>query len=248
MNLCGKVALVTGAGRGIGRAVAIELAASGAKVGVTDISLSSAQSVADEIKNQGGTGFALETDVSRVADVSRSVDETVMMHERIDILVNNAGITRDRILIRMTDEEWDDVLAVNLKGIFLCTRAVLKHMLGERTGRIINIASIVGRTGNTGQSNYAAAKAGITGFTRSVAKEVAASGITVNAVAPGFIDTGMTANLNQKQHHAILERIPLGYMGAPQDIAAVVSFLVSDGARYITGQVITVDGGLGITL
>jgi 3-oxoacyl-[acyl-carrier protein] reductase len=173
------------------------------------------------------------------------MDVAIAAYGHIDILVNNAGITRDQLLLRMTDSEWDDVLNIDLRSVFLCTRAVLRYMIKERKGRIVSIASIVGLMGNAGQANYAAAKAGIVGFTRSVAKEVASRGITANAVAPGFIETDMTAKLSEKQKQDLMSRIPLGYLGTPQDVAEVVAFLASDEARYITGQVITVDGGMG---
>ena len=245
MNLSGKIALVTGSGRGIGKAIAFKLASKGAITVVNDLSLSGAQTVVDEIKTQGGGGLAIAADVSSGTDVARMVDAVITAYGHIDILVNNAGITRDQLLLRMTDSEWDDVLNIDLRSVFLCTRAVLKHMLKERKGRIVSIASIVGLMGNAGQANYAAAKAGIVGFTRSVAKEVASRGITANAVAPGFIETDMTAKLSEKQKQDLMSRIPLGYLGTPQDVAEVVAFLASDEARYITGQVITIDGGMG---
>jgi len=245
MNLSGKVALVTGAGRGIGKAIALKLACDRATVAVNDIALANAEAVVSEIQAKDGSGLALAADVSSVADVTRMVDAAISAYGHIDILVNNAGVTRDQLLLRMTDEDWDSVLNIDLKSVFLCTRAVLKHMLKERRGHIISIASIVGLMGNPGQANYAAAKAGIVGFTRSVAKEVAARGITVNAIAPGFIETDMTAKLSEKQRQDLLARIPLGYLGSPQDVAEAVAFLASDEARYITGQVLTLDGGLG---
>jgi 3-oxoacyl-[acyl-carrier protein] reductase len=245
MNLSGKIALVTGAGRGIGKAITLKLASEGAITVVNDISLTNAQTVVDEIKVQGGDGLAVAADVSSAADVARMMEVAIGAYGHIDILVNNAGITRDQLLLRMTDSEWDDVLNIDLRSVFLCTRAVLKHMLKERKGRIVSIASIVGLMGNAGQANYAAAKAGIIGFTRSVAKEVASRGITANAVAPGFIETDMTAKLSEKQKQDLMSRIPLGYLGTPRDVAEVVAFLASDKARYITGQVITIDGGMG---
>jgi len=245
MNLSGKVALITGAGRGIGKAITLKLAAQGAITVVNDIALPGAQSVVDEIKDKGGDGLAIVANVSSAADVAHMVEAAIAAYGHIDILVNNAGITRDQLLLRMTDSEWDDVLNIDLRSVFLCTRAVLKHMLKERKGRIVSIASIVGLMGNAGQANYAAAKAGIVGFTRSVAKEIASRGITANAVAPGFIETDMTAKLSEKQKQDLMSRIPLGYLGTPQDVAEVVAFLASDEARYITGQVITIDGGMG---
>jgi 3-oxoacyl-[acyl-carrier protein] reductase len=245
MNLTGKVALITGAGRGIGKAITLKLVSLGATAVVADIALPGAQSVVDEIKTGGGDGLALAADVSKAEPVNAMVEQAIAKYGHIDILVNNAGITRDQLLLRMTDAEWDDVLNIDLKSVFLCTRAVLKHMLKERKGRIVSVASIVGLMGNAGQSNYAAAKAGIVGFTRSISKEVASRGITVNAVAPGFIETDMTAKLSEKQRQDLMTRIPLGYLGTPQDVAESIAFLASDEARYITGQVITIDGGMG---
>jgi 3-oxoacyl-[acyl-carrier protein] reductase len=212
---------------------------------VNDIHLAGAQAVVDEIKIQGGVGLAIAADVSSSTDVAGMIDAVIAEYGHIDILVNNAGITRDQLLMRMTDSDWDDVINVDLRSVFLCTRAVIKHMIKERKGHIISVASIVGLMGNAGQANYAAAKAGIVGFTRSIAKEVASRGITANAVAPGFIETDMTAKLSEKQRQDLMSRIPLGYLGTPQDVAEAVSFLASDEARYITGQVIIIDGGLG---
>jgi 3-oxoacyl-[acyl-carrier protein] reductase len=245
MNLSGKVALVTGSGRGIGRAIALKLASAGATVIINDKTLPSAQGVVDEIKAQGGEGLAIAANVSLATEVNSMVDQAIAAYGHIDILINNAGITRDQILLRMTDAEWDDVLNIDLRSVFLCTRAVLKPMIKERKGRIVSIASIVGLMGNAGQANYAAAKAGIIGFTRSVSKEVASRGITANAVAPGFIETEMTAKLSEKQKQDLMSRIPLGYLGTPQDVAEVVAFLASDEARYVTGQVLAIDGGMG---
>ena len=244
MSLSGRVALVTGGGQGIGRAIALRLANSGASVVVNDIS-DSAEAVAGEIASLGGRSGAILADVSSASDVARMVEEAVASFGRIDILVNNAGITRDQLLLRMSDEDWDKVISVDLKSVFLCTRAVLKYMLRERWGRIVSISSIVGLVGNKGQTNYASAKAGIIGFTRTVAREVASRGITANAIAPGFIDTGMTKAIDEKWREELKERIPVGYLGTPEDVAEAVNFLVSEEARYITGQVLCVDGGLG---
>ncbi len=240
-----KTALVTGAGRGIGKAIALRLAQDGVKLVINNLDLDSARLVADEINASGGTAMAIAADVSSAVEVNAMFEAVAGRFGGVDILVNNAGITRDQLVLRMSDDDWDEVLGVNLKGAFLCTRGALRHMLKMRWGRIINMASIVGITGNTGQSNYAASKAGIMGFTRSVARELASRGITVNAIAPGFIETDMTASLSEKQRQDIVSRIPLGYLGTPGDVAAVVSFLAGDDARYITGQVISVDGGLG---
>ncbi|MCK5434134.1 MAG: 3-oxoacyl-[acyl-carrier-protein] reductase [Dehalococcoidales bacterium] len=245
MNLSNRVAIVTGGGRGIGRTIALKLAEVGATVVVNDIGEASpVGSVAEEIKAMGGQSLAVLADVSSSSDVARLVEETIAAYGKVDILVNNAGIARDQLIIRMSDEDWDRVLSVNLKGAFLCARAVLRHMIKQRWGRIISIASIVGLVGNPGQANYASAKAGIIGFTRTVAKEVAARGITANAIAPGFIDTEMTQRLEEDWKQQLKKQIPLGYFGSPCDVAEAVAFLASEEARYITGQVLSVDGGM----
>ncbi|UCH43372.1 MAG: 3-oxoacyl-[acyl-carrier-protein] reductase [Dehalococcoidales bacterium] len=245
MDLSDRVAIVTGGGRGIGRAIALKLAEVGATVVVNDFGdPAPAEGVVEEIKAMNQSGMAVMADVSSVADVDRLVATTIDNYQQVDILVNNAGITRDQLLLRMTDEDWDMVMSVNLKSVFLCTRAVLKHMVRQRRGRIVSIASIVGIVGNAGQANYAAAKAGIIGFTRTVAKEVASRGITANAIAPGFIDTKMTEQLGEKQRQELQSRIPLGYLGTPRDVAEAVAFLATEEARYITGQVLNVDGGM----
>jgi 3-oxoacyl-[acyl-carrier protein] reductase len=246
MNLANKVAIVTGSGRGIGKAIALKLAEAGATVVVNDVA-ETVNSVAEEIKAMNRQSLAVVADISSAPDVTRLVDTTIATYGRVDILVNNAGITRDQLLLRMSDEDWDRVLNVNLKSVFLCTRAVLKHMLKQRWGRIVNISSIVGIIGNPGQANYASAKAGIIGFTRTIAKEVASRSITVNAIAPGFIDTEMTQKLPEEWKQQLKSRIPVGYLGTPRDVAEAVAFLASEEARYITGQVLNVDGGMAGT-
>lgn len=245
MDLSSKVAIVTGSSRGIGRVIALRLAASGAAVVVNGVRDSaSAESVAAEIKALEKDSLVVMGDVSSAADVSRLVETTIATYGKIDILVNNAGITRDRLLMRMSDEDWDRVIAVNLRSVFLCTRAVLKYMTRQRWGRIISIASVVGISGNPGQANYAASKAGIIGFTKAIAKEVGSRNITVNAIAPGFIETQMTQTLDEAWKTEIHKRIPLGALGSPQDVAEAVAFLASEEAKYITGHVLNVDGGM----
>jgi 3-oxoacyl-[acyl-carrier protein] reductase len=243
MVISQKVAIVTGSGQGIGRAIALKLAEAGVAVVVNDIN-KAVEEVAREIQALGQPGLAVTADVTSATDVARLAEETIARYGRIDILVNNAGIARDQLLMRMSEEDWDRVLEVDLKSVFLCTRAVLRQMLKQRWGRIISIASIVGLVGNPGQANYAAAKAGIIGFTRSIAKEVASRKITVNAIAPGFIDTEMTRNLAEDQRKELMARIPLGRLGSPGDVAEAVVFLASEQAGYITGQVLAVDGGM----
>ena len=245
MDLSNRVAIVTGSGRGIGRAIALKLAEVGATVVVNDLGEASpVDSVVKEIKAMNRESTAILADVSSPSDVERLVETTINTCGKIDILVNNAGITRDQLVLRMSDEDWDRVINVNLKSVFLCTRAVLRHMIKQRWGRIISIASIVGIIGNPGQANYASAKAGIIGFTRTIAREVASRGITANAIAPGFIDTQMTQQLNEKQKQELAARIPTGSLGTPRDVAEAVAFLASEEARYITGQVLNVDGGM----
>jgi 3-oxoacyl-[acyl-carrier protein] reductase len=245
MDLANKVPIVTGGGRGIGRAIALKLAEVGATIVVNDIGdASPVDGVAEEIRAMNRESLVILADVSLSSDVDRLVETTIATYGRIDILVNNAGITRDQLVLRMSDEDWDRVMNVNLKSVFLCTRAAVRQMIKQRWGRIINIASIVGIVGNAGQANYASAKAGIIGFTRSIAKEVASRGITANAIAPGFIDTQMTQQLEETQKQELKRRIPLGYLGTPRDVAEAVAFLASEEARYITGQVLGVDGGM----
>jgi 3-oxoacyl-[acyl-carrier protein] reductase len=248
MDLSNKVAIVTGSARGIGRAIALKLAEVGAVIVVNDITAAadSLEGVASEIRALNRQALVVTGDVSSSEDVARLVEKAAGTFGRIDILVNNAGVARDQLIMRMSDEDWDTVLNIDLKSAFLCTRAVLRHMLRQRWGRIISISSVVGIMGNAGQANYASAKAGIIGLTRSVAKEVGSRGITANAIAPGFIETKMTEQLDEKQKQALLQHIPLGVIGTPRDVAEAVAFLASEEARYITGQVLNVDGGMAL--
>jgi 3-oxoacyl-[acyl-carrier protein] reductase len=246
MDLTDRVAVVTGSGRGIGRTIALKLAEVGANVVINDIGEASVvENVAAEVRALKRESLAILGDVTSSPDVSNLMDITVKTFGRLDILVNNAGITRDQLLLRMSEEDWDSVIAVNLKSVFLCTKAVLRQMTSQRWGRIINMSSVVGIAGNAGQANYAASKAGIIGFTKTVSKEVASRGITVNAIAPGFIDTPMTQQLKESWIEEIKKRIPAGYLGTPQDIAEAAAFLASEEARYITGHVLSIDGGMG---
>ncbi|MBW4418673.1 MAG: 3-oxoacyl-[acyl-carrier-protein] reductase [Myxacorys californica WJT36-NPBG1] len=242
-QLQGKVAIVTGASRGIGRATALALAAEGAQVVVNYASSSgAAEGVVEEITAMDGQAIAIAADVSKVDQVDALIDATMEKWGRIDVLVNNAGITRDTLLLRMKPEEWQAVIDLNLTGVFLCTKAVSKIMLKQRSGRIVNITSVAGQMGNAGQANYSAAKAGVIGFTKTVARELASRGITVNAVAPGFISTDMTADLKAE---GILNLIPLNRYGQPEEVAGMIQFLAAaPAAGYITGQVINVDGGM----
>ena len=245
MLLDGKCALVTGASRGIGRAVALKLAAEGAKVALNFAgNEAAANEVRQSIESAGGQAILVRADVADETAVQERVQKTADAFGRIDILVNNAGITRDGLLARMKEEDWDAVLSTNLKGVFLTTKAVAKLMMKQRAGRIVNMASVVGVSGNAGQANYSAAKAGVIGFTKTIARELASRGVTANAVAPGFIATDMTSVLSDKAKEAALTGIPLGRMGTPEDVAAAVLFLVSDQSSYITGQVLHVDGGM----
>lgn len=245
MMLEGKTALVTGASRGIGRAVAVALAAAGAKVAVNYAGNdAAAEETKAAIEAAGGAAILVKADIASSEEVEGMVRQTVEAFGRIDILVNNAGITRDGLLMRMKDEDFDAVINTNLKGVYYTTKAVTKLMMKNRYGRIINMASVVGLTGNAGQANYAAAKAGVIGFSKTVARELAPRGITCNMVAPGLIATDMTKDLPEKAREAMMASIPLGRAGQPEDVAQAVLFLASDNASYITGQVINVDGGM----
>jgi 3-oxoacyl-[acyl-carrier protein] reductase len=245
LNLNGKMALVTGASRGIGKEIALELARLGANVAVNySGSAGKAGEVVDEIKAMGRESFSVQCNVADAESVVAMVKKVVSEFGSLDILVNNAGITRDNLLMRMKEEEWDDVINTNLKGVFLCTKAVTRQMMKQRSGRIINIASIVGISGNPGQANYVAAKAGVIGLTKTTAKELASRGITVNAVAPGFISTDMTDKLTDDVKDAMLAQIPLARFGDPGDIAGVTAFLASGASSYMTGQTLHVDGGM----
>ncbi len=241
----GKAAIVTGASRGIGREIALLLGQEGAKVAVNySGSKEKADEVVQTIKEAGGDAFAIQADVSNSDSVKNMIDETIESFGSVDILVNNAGITKDNLLMRMKEDEWDDVININLKGVYLCTKGVTRQMMRQRAGKIVNVASIVGVSGNPGQANYVAAKAGVIGFTKTAAKELASRNINVNAVAPGFITTDMTDALNEDVKNEMLKNIPLGKLGSPENVAKTVLFLLSEDAAYITGQAIHVDGGM----
>jgi 3-oxoacyl-[acyl-carrier protein] reductase len=247
MRFEGKVAIITGAGRGIGKAIAERLASEGADVVICDVDKEAAERTAEEIRSKYSVkAIAISADVANEGDVNSMVEETIKNFGRVDFLINNAGITRDSLLLRMSEEEWDKVIAVDLKSVFLCTRAVIRHMMRQRFGRIVNISSVIGLRGNVGQANYASAKAGIIGFTKSAARELAGRNITVNAVAPGYIQTEMTERLPQDVKEEMLKQVPLGRPGLPEDVAGVVAFLCSEDASYITGEIIRVDGGMAM--
>lgn len=244
MDLKGKTALITGSARGLGKSIAERLASLGANVVISDVLIELAENTAREFREKGYKAISLKADVSNSDEVRKMVDDTIVEYGTLDILVNNAGITKDALLMRMSEEAWDAVLNVNLKGAFLAIQAAARVMIKQRYGRIINISSVVGRMGNAGQANYSASKAGLIGLSRSAARELAGRGITVNAVAPGFIETEMTQNLPESVREVFMQNTPMKKFGVPEDIASVVAFLASDDASYITGQVIGVDGGL----
>lgn len=243
-QLANQIAVVTGAGRGIGRAIALKFAAEGADIVVVSRTVENSERVAAEIRALGRKAWAYAVDVADAASVNAAADKILAECGRVDILVNNAGVTRDGLLMRMSDEDWDTVLNTNLRGGFLVTRAFCRAMLKQRSGRIINVASVIGLIGNAGQCNYAASKAGLIGFTQSAAREFASRGITVNALAPGFIETDMTAELKPELRDGVLKQIPLGKFGQAEDIAHAALYLAGPGGRYVTGQVLAVDGGM----
>ena len=243
-NLDGKISIVTGAAQGIGKAIALNLAEAGATVVVGDILLEQAEKTVEEIQAAGGNAMAVELNVSDADSVKAVVKKVVGEYGRIDHLINNAGITRDNLLMRMKKDEWDAVINVHLSGVFNCTQGVMRTMMKQRYGRIVNIASVIGQAGNPGQTNYGASKAGVIGFTKSAAREVASRGITVNAITPGFIVSAMTEALSDEVKQSMLDTIPLGILGQPEDIANATRFLVSDDASYITGNVLNVNGGM----
>lgn len=244
MILKGKVALVTGAAQGIGKSIALKLAANGADLVISDVNLDKAQETAKEVEKLGRKAIALKANVANLQETEIMIDEAVAKLDAIHILINNAGITKDALILRMKEEDWDAVIGVNLKGVFNCTKAAVKYMAKQRYGRIVNIASIVGEMGNAGQANYAASKAGVFGLTKTVAREFASRNVTCNAIAPGFIETAMTQALSEKVREELANQIPMGRLGTPDDVAEGVLFLVSEAANYLTGQVININGGM----
>jgi len=243
-NLNNKIALITGAGRGIGQAIALKLAADGADTAIVDLKPEFCAETCDKVRALGRRAWAYGADVSKAASVEETVAKVLADCGKVDILVNNAGITKDTLLMRMSEADWDAVLDINLKGTFLFTKALAREFVKQRSGRIVNIASVIGLVGNAGQCNYGASKAGVIGFTKSVARELASRSVTCNAVAPGFIETKMTAGLSEELRQKMMANIPLRRLGSPEDVANAVHFLASDQAAYITGQVLTVDGGM----
>jgi 3-oxoacyl-[acyl-carrier protein] reductase len=245
-ELANQVAVVTGAGRGIGQAIALKLAAAGANVACVDLKLEFCTETVEKATALGVKAWGFAANVAEAASVDAAVEQIVPATGKVDILVNNAGITKDGLLMRMSEADWDAVLDINLKGTFLFTKAFSRSFLKQRSGRIVNIASVIGLIGNAGQCNYGASKAGVIGFTKSAARELASRGITVNAIAPGFIETAMTAKISPEAREGLLKQIPLGSLGQPEDVANAVLFMASPAARYITGQVLAVDGGMAM--
>jgi 3-oxoacyl-[acyl-carrier protein] reductase len=245
-ELANQVAVVTGAGRGIGQAIALKLAAAGADIACVDLKLEFCAETVQKVQGLGRKAWPFAANVSDAASVEATAEQILAATGKVDILVNNAGITKDGLLMRMSEADWDAVLDINLKGTFLFTKAFSRSFLKQRSGHIVNIASVIGLIGNAGQCNYGASKAGVIGFTKSAARELASRGITVNAIAPGFIETAMTAKISPEAREALLKQIPLGNLGQPDDVANAVMFLSSPAARYITGQVLPVDGGMAM--
>jgi len=244
LRLAGKVALVTGGAQGIGKAIALLLAQNGSDIVISDINLEKAEETVKEIEGTGQRAMAIKVDVANSGEVERMVQTILERFGHIDILVNNAGIARDKLILRMSEEDWDAVLGVNLKGTFNCTKAIIRHMSKQRSGKIVSIASVVGEMGNAGQANYSASKAGVIGFTKTIAREFAQRGVNVNAIAPGYIETPMTDALPGKAKEELRRLIPMDRLGRPEDVAEAVLFLVSEASSYITGQVLNVNGGI----